>query len=93
MYPSVKSVIPTEDYVLSIDFDNGERGTLDMKPFLDFGVFRRLKDRVAFERVRVAFDTIEWDAGIDLDPEFVYEKCHRKRSQQLAPTDAHTSRG
>jgi hypothetical protein len=93
MYPSVKNVIPTEDYVLSIDFDNGERGTLDMKPFLNFGVFRRLKDRGAFERVRVAFDTIEWDAGIDLDPEFVYDKCQRKSSQQVAPTDARTSRG
>jgi hypothetical protein len=81
MYPSVKNVVPTEDYMLSIDFDNGEHGTLDMKPFLDFGVFRRLKDRGAFKRVRVAFDTIEWDSGIDLDPEFVYDKCQRMRAQ------------
>jgi hypothetical protein len=27
------------------------------------------------QRVRVAFDTIEWAAGIDLDPVFVYAKC------------------
>jgi hypothetical protein len=92
MYPSVKNVIPTEDYVLSIDFDNGEHGTLDMKPFLDFGVFRRLKDRDAFERVRVAFDTIEWDSGIDLDPEFIYDKCQRKSAQQGTLADARTSR-
>ena len=82
MYPSVSNVVPTEDYVLSVGFDNGESGTLDMKPFLDFGVFRRLKDRSAFERVRVAFDTIEWESGIDLDPEFVYEKCQRASAQQ-----------
>ena len=88
MYPSVKIVIPTDDYVLSIDFDNGERGMLDMKPFLDFGVFRRLKDRGAFERVRVAFDTIEWESGVDLDPEFVYEKCRRKSAQQDALADS-----
>jgi hypothetical protein len=75
MYPSVKSVIPNDDYVLSICFDNGECGILDMKPFLDFGVFRRLKNRSAFKRVRVVFDTVEWDSGIDLDPEFVYDKC------------------
>jgi hypothetical protein len=75
MYPSVTKVTPAEDYVLSIVFDTGEHGTLDMKPLLDFGVFHRLKDRDAFERVRVAFDTIEWDRGIDLDPEFVYDKC------------------
>ncbi|MDC8444844.1 MAG: DUF2442 domain-containing protein [Nitrosomonas sp.] len=59
MYPSVKHVVPAEDYTLSIDFDNGEHGTLDMKPFLDFGVFRRLRDRTVFNQVRVAFDTVE----------------------------------
>ncbi|WP_260292559.1 DUF2442 domain-containing protein [Sedimenticola hydrogenitrophicus] len=81
MYPSTKNVVPADDFMLSIDFDNGEHGTLDMKPFLDFGVFRRLKDRSAFKRVRVVFDTIEWDSGIDLDPEFVYGKCNRTTVQ------------
>jgi hypothetical protein len=75
MYPSVKSVVAGEDYLLFVVFDNGENGTLDMKGFLDFGVFQRLKDYAAFRRVRVAFDTIEWASGIDLDPEFVYAKC------------------
>lgn len=82
MYPSVKRVIPGENYVLTVDFDNGESGTLDMKPFLDFGVFQKLKDRDAFNRVRVAFDTIEWDAGVDLDPEFVYAKCRGLKSSR-----------
>tara|TARA_R110001592_G_scaffold324098_1_gene603595 strand:+ start:880 stop:1143 length:264 start_codon:yes stop_codon:yes gene_type:complete len=77
MYPSVKNVTPAEDYLLSIDFDNGERGILDMKPYLDFGIFHRLKEYDAFRRVRVSFDTIEWDSGVDLDPEFVYNKSHR----------------
>jgi hypothetical protein len=80
MYPSVKTVTPSEDFILAIDFDNGEHGILDMKPYLDFGVFRQLKDRNTFKRVRVTFDTLEWDAGIDLDPEFVYEKCQRLHS-------------
>lgn len=74
MYLSVKSVTPAEDYLLSIDFDDGERGILDMKPYLDFGIFERLKDRDVFNRARVSFDTIEWDSGVDLDPEFVFKK-------------------
>jgi hypothetical protein len=65
--------------VLEIQFDNGESGTLDMKQFLDFGVFRRLKDPGVFNSVRVSFDTIEWDSGIDLDPEFIYEQCKTYR--------------
>ena len=75
MYPAVKKVIPKENYILSITFDNRECGILDMKPFLDFGVFQSLKNQSAFARVRVTFDTIEWESGADLDPEFVYKKC------------------
>ena len=75
MYPSVTQVTPGEDYVLSLLFNNGEVGFLDMKPMLDFGIFTRIKDYEAFIRVRVAFDTIEWECGVDLDPEYVYAKC------------------
>jgi hypothetical protein len=88
MYPSVQEVVPGDDYVLSIVFDNGECGTLDMKPVLDFGVFQRIKDLEAFRRVRVAFDTIEWDCGVDLDPEYVYANCKGARpAQQCASAD------
>ena len=75
MYPSVKEVTPGEDYILSIVFENGESGQLDLKPILDFGIFHKIKDLEAFKKVRVAFDTIEWDCGVDLDPEYVYAKC------------------
>lgn len=75
MYPSVKEVVPRDDYTLFVVFENGENGILDMKPILDFGVFQRIKDYETFRRVRVAFDTIEWDCGVDLDPEFIYAKC------------------
>ncbi|MDN5871988.1 MAG: DUF2442 domain-containing protein [Nitrococcus sp.] len=75
MYPAVKNVEAREDYTLSIEFDNGEQGVLDMKEYLDFGVFERLKDLQAFKMVKVAFDTVEWETGLDLDPEFVYQKC------------------
>ena len=75
MYPSVKEVIPRDSYTLSLVFENGEKGILDMKPMLAFGVFHRIKDLDNFKRVRVAFDTIEWACGVDLDPEYIYAKC------------------
>lgn len=76
MYPAVVSVACKENYTLSVAFENGERGLLDMKPYLDFGVFRKIKDPEIFETVHVSFDTIAWKSGADLDPEFVYDKCH-----------------
>lgn len=77
MYPAVKEVVAGDNHTLSVFFDNGESGVLDMKPFLDFGVFQLLKDHEKFRRVCVAFDTIEWECGIDLDPEFVYAKTEQ----------------
>lgn len=74
MYPAVKDVTPCEDYILSIIFENGEIGRLDMKPLLNFGVFKKIQDPSAFKQVRVSFDTVEWNCGVDLDPEYVYEK-------------------
>jgi hypothetical protein len=75
MYPSVREVIPHDDYTLSLVFENGEKGILDVKPMLDFAIFHRIKDLDNFKRVRVAFDTIEWACGVDLDPEYVYTQC------------------
>jgi hypothetical protein len=80
MYPSVKEVTPGDNYTLSVVFDNGEKGHLDMKPVLDFGIFQRIKNQNAFRRVRVSFDTIEWDCGVDLDPEYVYTRCMTSKS-------------
>ena len=74
MHPAVTKVVPCPDFILSIDFENGEKGNLDIKPVLNFGVFQRLKDPKEFNQVRVSFDTIEWRCGVDLDPEYVYEK-------------------
>jgi hypothetical protein len=52
MHPSAKHVPPFADYVLFIEFDNDESGYLDMKPFLNFGVFNRIRDPEIFNQVR-----------------------------------------
>ena len=85
MHPAVTSVESRDDYVLSVSFDNGENGLLDMKPYLNIGVFRKIKDPNIFKTVHVSFDTIAWESGADVDPEFVYEKC--RLGQQDAPSD------
>lgn len=82
MHPSVKTVTPKDDYLLEVTFHNGEKGNLDMKPYLNFGIFSRIRNKDAFQKVRVVFDTIEWEAGADLDPEFVYRKCDKTNNSQ-----------
>ena len=75
MCPAVIEVKTLDDYLLTLVFENGEQGQLDLKPMLNFGVFNRLKDYEAFKKVRIAFDSIEWECGVDLDPEFIYGHC------------------
>jgi len=74
VYLAVVSVHPNPDFSLSVVFKDGSEGVLDMKPYLDFGVFKRIKSFDQFRRVRIAFDTLEWECGVDLDPELVNVK-------------------
>ncbi|MYH69810.1 MAG: DUF2442 domain-containing protein [Gammaproteobacteria bacterium] len=46
--PAVTSVECKDDYLLSVAFDSGESGLLDMKPYLNFGVFKRIQDPCIF---------------------------------------------
>ena len=74
MYLSVNKVQPLHDYKLELTFENNETKIFDVKPYLDTGLFKTLKDENFFKRVKVSYDTIEWPNGIDLDPEILYEK-------------------
>ena len=43
-----------------------------MKPYLETGVFKELKDETIFKTVKVSFDTVEWTNEADIDPEILY---------------------
>ena len=72
MYYSVTKVLPLENFLLEITFMNGEVRIFDMNPCLNIGGYRVLSDLEQFKRVHVSFDAIEWDSGIDIDPEYLY---------------------
>ncbi|WP_353095843.1 DUF2442 domain-containing protein [Tissierella praeacuta] len=74
MYLSIKDVKPLSDYQLLLTFENGEKRIFDMKPYLNKGIFKELKDEKKFRSVRVSFDSIEWSNQADIDPETLYEK-------------------
>ena len=74
MYLAVIDVKPLSDHQLLLTFENGEKRMFDMKPYLDKGIYKDLKDENKFKSVRVSFDSIEWCNQADIDPEFLYEK-------------------
>lgn len=74
MYLGITGVKPLSDYRLELTFENDEKRIFDVKPYLHLGKLSELTDKNVFESVRVSFDTIEWDNGVDLDPELLYEE-------------------
>ncbi len=69
----IKEVKPLEDYKLLVIFDNGEKRIKDMKPYLDKGVFKKLKDKNFFNSVKIAYGTVTWNENIDLCADSIYE--------------------
>ena len=73
MYFAVTDVKALPDYLLQLTFNNGEHKVFDMKPYLETGIFKGLKDEKIFRTARVSFDTVEWANEADIDPETLYE--------------------
>ncbi len=43
-----------------------------MKPYLNTGIFKELRDETIFRTAKVNFGTVEWQNGADFDPESLY---------------------
>ena len=83
MYLSINKVKALDDYILELTFENKEIRLFDVKPYLDTGIFKKLKNKNLFKMVKVSFDSIEWPEGIDLDPEILYEKSKARRKEKV----------
>lgn len=69
----IKEVKTLEDYKLLVTYDNGEKRVKDMKPYLEKGIFSKLKDKEFFNNVKLAYGTISWGEDIDLCADSIYE--------------------
>lgn len=81
---SVIRVIPRQDFNLELTFATGETRLFDMRPYLDKGVFQRLKDPALFQQAYVAFDTVCWPGNLDIAPETLYDRSRPLASEGSA---------
>ena len=61
-----------DDFSLDLQFNDGSVKRFDAKPYLDYEVFRELKDPGYFKQVTVAFGTVQWPHEQDISPETLY---------------------
>ena len=75
MFLHVREAEYLHDYVIRLRFNDGAVGEIDLQAELEGDVFGPLKDLAAFRRFRVdpEIETIVWENGADLAPEFLHE--------------------
>lgn len=61
-----------DDFSLILGFNDGCLKRFDMKPYLDYEVFKPLKDLNYFKRIKIAFGTVQWSDEQDISPETLY---------------------
>lgn len=74
MNPRVKAVRPLKNYSLELTFDNDEVKVFDVSPYLNFGVFKELKDESFFKAVTTFMGTVKWPHDQDFCPDTLYEE-------------------
>lgn len=69
MYWDTKVVRPLSDYRIYIEIEDGRKGIFDMKPYLNTGVFKELKNIHYFNQVGISFGAVTWPNEQDIAPE------------------------
>jgi len=67
----VIKVNANNDYTLSVELSDGRSGTFDVKPYLEKGVFKELKDKNYFKQVKPFFCGIAWPNEQDLSADTI----------------------
>lgn len=69
MYWDTKIVKPLSDYRIYVEVADGRKGIFDMKPYLNRGIFRELKDVNYFNQVDILFGAVTWPNKQDIAPD------------------------
>jgi len=68
----ITAVTTNDDFSLDLQFNDGIVKRFDVKPYLDYEVFRELRDLNYFKQVNLAFGTVQWPNEQDISPETLY---------------------
>ena len=79
----VKLVKPLPEYRIYVELENGRKGIFDLKPYLDRGVLRELKDVHYFNQVNIVFGAVTWPNAQDIAPETLLAELQPVESPEL----------
>ncbi|MFH1565117.1 MAG: DUF2442 domain-containing protein [bacterium] len=80
MNPRVADVKPNINHTLTLTFTNGEVRIFDLKPYLNKGIFKQLKNKSIFNSVQPFLGSVKWRDGQDLCPDTLYLESKKIRA-------------
>jgi len=83
MHWDVKLVKPLPEYCIYVELENGRKGIFDLKPYLDQGILRELKDVHYFNQVNIVFGAVTWPNAQDIAPETLLAELQPIESAEL----------
>jgi hypothetical protein len=81
--PDIKIAKIIEDYHIHLTFDNGEQKVFDMNPYLNYQLFKPLKEESELTSFQIVDGTIEWSCGADLSTDTFYLQSKPYRSNAV----------
>ena len=73
----VNKVVLENDYTVFIEFNDGQNGKINFKNEFEKdhrAIIQELLDLEIFKTVKIEYDTLSWDNGVDFAPEYLYEQ-------------------
>jgi hypothetical protein len=61
-----------DDYSLDLKFSDGSVKRFDVKPYLDYEVFKELESLDYFKQIKISFGTVQWKNEQDISPETLH---------------------
>ena len=85
LIPYLKSAFPLNGYRLSLEFEDGVKGIIDLSSWKGKGVFSYWDDEKKFQSFKITEDKkLEWNENIDMDPDAFYLKLIGKTFEAYA---------
>ena len=80
------------EYIISIKFDDGVNGTIELNDLVEKGIFKVLQDKNQFAKVYTNGYSIAWSNELEIDATTIYSELTGKNfGEILSPKLSHAT--
>ena len=83
----VSDVKYIKDYIISITFEDGIVGTIDLSDLVNKGIFSVLKDKEQFSKIFTTGYSIGWSEELEIDIAEIYSEISGKNPGEFFNTN------